>query len=228
MLDLARQYPKAVLEGFDITAAHFPAAGFLPENIKFHVWDVFTHVPAHFVGVFDVVHLRTIYSLVKGNNVGPILENAKKMLKPGGYIQWDETDSSTMRCTLPPGLDSAPATQTLVTFFNVFSASPQSNLLGDWLRNLGTTLKETGMKVLAEDKISPNKLMHRVWCDNFLTVWEHVIPSMPEQSFPLPPGLGLPEQMNREVFMDLWQRAAEECKNGAWINANQVVIVAKS
>lgn len=228
MLDLARRYPNAVLEGFDITSAHFPNEGFLPENIKFHVWDAFADVPESFVGAFDVVHLRALFSLIKDNNVAPVLMNAKKMLKPGGYIQWDEADSSTQRCTLPVGLKSAEATQTLVTFFNVLNQAPQVNLKADWLHNLAATLEKSGLSVLAEDKITPNKSMHRVWCDNYLTVWEHCIVDMPEKPFPLPAGLGLPKEMDRKTFVELWQKAAEECQNGAWINADQIVVVAKA
>lgn len=84
VLDVHREYPNATIDGFDLTSAHFPAAGWMPSNINFHAWDAFTEVPDESVGVFDVVHVRALYSAIINNNVEPVLDNLLKMLKPGG------------------------------------------------------------------------------------------------------------------------------------------------
>lgn len=45
---------------------------------------------------FDILHVRLITVVVKNNDPRPVLANLIKLLKPGGYIQWDEVDS--MNC----------------------------------------------------------------------------------------------------------------------------------
>ena len=65
--------------------------------------------------------------------------------------------------------------------------------------------------------------------DNMLTVWWSVAPRIPEHGFPLPvpPGSGLPSAMDRKTYLELWEESIEECKNGAMISTQQVVIVAR-
>ena len=92
LLELARLFPsdEIQLDGFDITSSNFPAAGWLPLNMRLHVWNAFSEVPNEFVGVFDVVHIRAMYSCIIDNKVDPLLSNLLKMLKPGGVLQIDE------------------------------------------------------------------------------------------------------------------------------------------
>jgi hypothetical protein len=49
--------PSCEFDGFDISAIQFPSAEYLPENVRFHVWDGTKEVPEEFRGVFDVVHV---------------------------------------------------------------------------------------------------------------------------------------------------------------------------
>jgi hypothetical protein len=84
MLDLARQHPTFSIHGFDITSTSFPAKEYRPQKIAYHVWNAFHDVPMPFVGTFDVVHVRTLFSAVKNNKVKPLLSNLLRMLKPGG------------------------------------------------------------------------------------------------------------------------------------------------
>ena len=63
-----------------------------------HSWDVFEDPPARFVGYFDFVHVRLVTVVVKQNDPRPVLANLCKLLKPGGYLQWDEVD--TINCAI--------------------------------------------------------------------------------------------------------------------------------
>ena len=44
---------------------------------------------------YDLVHLRFAASLVRDNNPDTLISNAATMLKPGGWIQWDEFDPTS-------------------------------------------------------------------------------------------------------------------------------------
>ncbi|KAF2830345.1 hypothetical protein CC86DRAFT_452793 [Ophiobolus disseminans] len=107
--DLEKDQKHATLVGLDADSSHFPAAANLPANIKLGILDAFTEdLPAEYVGQYDVVHVRAFSSVVKQGNPGPLIENAYKMLKPGGYLQWDDLDGGSFKA-VAPGSDSEAA-----------------------------------------------------------------------------------------------------------------------
>ncbi|KAJ0375158.1 hypothetical protein COL922a_014199 [Colletotrichum nupharicola] len=54
--------------------------------------DSFGDVPEELVGKYDVVHLRLWCCVVTGGNPSKLIQGAMRLLKPGGYLQWDESD----------------------------------------------------------------------------------------------------------------------------------------
>ena len=230
MIDVAREFPQAsLIQGFDITASNFPAAAQIASSpLNFDIWDAFSPVPDAFVGVFDVVHVRTLYSAIISNSVELVLGNVLKMLKPGGYVQWDEQDASTLQCTVPADSDlAAPSTKAMVEFFGI--TAEMGKLSPKWLHELPKKLEAEECEVLVEEHVAANPLLHRAWCDNMLTVWWSVAPRIPEHGFPLPApaGSGLPSAMDRKTYLELWEESVEECRQGAFISMEQVVIVAR-
>ena len=228
ILEVARSSkPNSIeLDGFDITSSNFPAAGWLPPNIRLHVWDAFTDVPDQYVDVFDVVHIRAMYSSVVDNKVDPLLSNLLKMLKPGGFLQWDESDASTIQCQVPNPEVKADAARTLVTLQQVFSRG-QSRLVPDWIHNLPSTLEGRKCEMVANEEFQPRPELARAWTDNMLLVWRGLIPMIPEASVPLPPGMGSPESISRQSYAELLQKAVEETSKGAAINMIYHVFVAR-
>ncbi|KAL1845906.1 hypothetical protein Plec18170_009507 [Paecilomyces lecythidis] len=95
LLDLARTLPTSIrLDGFDISDTQFPNKKYWAENLNFGILDAFSPVPEHLAGAFDVVHLRYWLGIVKGNNYSPLIKHVSTLLKPGGYIQWEDVDPS--------------------------------------------------------------------------------------------------------------------------------------
>jgi len=80
-------------DAFDINLSQFPAKQLLPSNVSSIVWDMFTEPPEHLIGKYDIVHIRLIYLMID-NDPTPLLQNFHKLLKPGGWLQWDELDLS--------------------------------------------------------------------------------------------------------------------------------------
>jgi hypothetical protein len=58
-----------------------------------HTWSIFDEPPPEFIGYFDVVHVRLITVVVTNDDPTTVLPNLSKLLKPGGFFQWDEVDS---------------------------------------------------------------------------------------------------------------------------------------
>ena len=91
MLGLAREKTAQVrMDGMDINLAQAPPKQWLPPNINLRAWDIFEDVPEDLVGQFDIVHVRLVLLVVKNKNAACVLENLRRLLKPGGYLQWDE------------------------------------------------------------------------------------------------------------------------------------------
>ncbi|KAK0264944.1 hypothetical protein LTR57_000171 [Friedmanniomyces endolithicus] len=225
LLDLARQHPQHEYVGLDITPAHFPAAGNLPPNIRLHVQDAFAELPSEYVGAFDIVSIRTIYSAVIDNNVEPLLSNLLKMLKPGGYLQWAENDASTLTARAPEG--TGMNAMTSVASIQNFFSRHQGKMDPGWLHNLGSTLEQHGCEVLADDVIVPLPELSRAWSDNLLMVWMGLPGRLPEQAIPLPQVPGLPASLSRQSLGDLIMQSTAEASQGAWAAMDQRVVVAR-
>ncbi|KAJ5484096.1 hypothetical protein N7539_005892 [Penicillium diatomitis] len=93
IFDLARKLPSTIrLYGFDISDAQFPIRKLWPKNVTLDTLDSLTEPPASLAGQFDVVHLRMWASNLRGKNTILLINHVKSLLKPGGFIQWEEAD----------------------------------------------------------------------------------------------------------------------------------------
>ena len=89
-IDVAREHPTVQLDCFDINISQAPPKPWLPPNIRLKTWDVYDNVPEQMTGKYDIVHVRLLSLVVQKKGPRLILQNLLRMLKPGGYIQWDE------------------------------------------------------------------------------------------------------------------------------------------
>ncbi|KAF7890663.1 hypothetical protein EAF00_008978 [Botryotinia globosa] len=79
--------------GFDISSAQFPHPNYLPSNVRLEVVDSLqVDPPEELLESFDIVHLRLWLGVVMNGDPSAVLTHALKLLRPGGYIQWDEVD----------------------------------------------------------------------------------------------------------------------------------------
>lgn len=103
LCDLSNEVkPESTLIGFDIEPRHFPAPSYLPSNVKLLQQDVLaTDIDHKLLNTFDIVHIRAFSSIVKNNDTTPVLSLAVKLLKPGGWLQWEEATGHTMQAEVP-------------------------------------------------------------------------------------------------------------------------------
>ncbi|KAF2114305.1 UMTA methyltransferase family protein [Lophiotrema nucula] len=97
LLDVAKAHPDTQLHGFDLDLAQAPHAAWLPPNIQLHKWNLFDNIPAEFESKFDFVHVRLVVLVLTGENTQSFVKKLMQLLKPGGYLQWDELDCVNMR-----------------------------------------------------------------------------------------------------------------------------------
>jgi SAM-dependent methyltransferase len=88
LLEAAKLYPKARLDGFDISDRMFPKS--MPAGVHLHVHNAKDAFPIEFHGAYDLVHVRYILAGMMHDEWVPVLRNLMALLKPGGAIQWCE------------------------------------------------------------------------------------------------------------------------------------------
>lgn len=89
-LEMADSFPNFEVVGLDVSGAMFPPRAMWPQNCKFDEYDLLEHPPTHYEARFDIVHVRLLLSA--GPKVPPEtwIRNLRALLKPGGYLQWEE------------------------------------------------------------------------------------------------------------------------------------------
>ena len=91
LLDVANQVPRtSQLDGVDISFNQCPPREWLPKNVTLRLADVFREPAEELIEKYDVIHIRHFICVVKGDDPSKLLQNLLRMLKPGGWIQWDE------------------------------------------------------------------------------------------------------------------------------------------
>lgn len=80
------------LYGFDITSEQLPGASHTPINVRFAVCDMKKPFPSEHIAQYDLVHVRLVGIAHQENEWAATLENLRALLKPGGWLQWEEAD----------------------------------------------------------------------------------------------------------------------------------------
>ncbi|KAI1371658.1 S-adenosyl-L-methionine-dependent methyltransferase [Hypoxylon crocopeplum] len=95
LVRLHQTYPSAVLDGFDISSTLYPPPESLPPNVTLAIRDVKQPFPEEMHGKYDVVHLRLLVTAMLPEEWEPTVRNVSTLLKPGGFLQWEECDFTT-------------------------------------------------------------------------------------------------------------------------------------
>ncbi|KAL3495139.1 hypothetical protein BJX62DRAFT_233785 [Aspergillus germanicus] len=134
------------IHGFDITDAMFPPADWLPANVSLRTLDILQPIPDELKGQYDVVCIRYFGVLIRNNEPEFVLRNLVDMLKPGGYIQWMESDiynQTVVKSTNSPLHGVTTTLEQHLPSWRKYLDS--SELRYDWLKTLPKICKSMGM-----------------------------------------------------------------------------------
>ncbi|KAF5855631.1 hypothetical protein ETB97_008854 [Aspergillus alliaceus] len=93
LFDLARGLPPTVqLHGYDISDRQYPPKDLWPPNVALGLMDSLTDPPPSLKCQYDVVHLRMWASNLGQRDTTTLIQHIKHLLKPGGYVQWEDAD----------------------------------------------------------------------------------------------------------------------------------------
>ncbi|KAL4924846.1 uncharacterized protein BDV17DRAFT_295080 [Aspergillus undulatus] len=98
--------PHPKYHGFDISPSLFPKQDSPQKSIAdidFTIHDFYKPFPDEHIGKYDLVHARLLVLAVQqGTDLKLAIENILTLLKPGGYIQWEEYDFADQLAASPP------------------------------------------------------------------------------------------------------------------------------
>lgn len=107
LTELAHEWKQHNFTGLDYSSAQFPPKSTWADNVTFGTYDFFTDVPQNYVEKFDIVHVRLIYLILWQSPERRVtaLTNIKRLLKPGAWLQWQESPPPTFTTFSAPNED---------------------------------------------------------------------------------------------------------------------------
>lgn len=90
VIEVARELPAASVLCLNIDLAKAPHESWMPANVSLRVWNILEEIPDDLLGNFDFIHVRLAVLVIRNSDPQPLLQRIMKLLKPGGYLQWDE------------------------------------------------------------------------------------------------------------------------------------------
>ncbi|TGJ75779.1 hypothetical protein E0Z10_g10958 [Xylaria hypoxylon] len=213
---LAKHAVSAQLDGFDIHPVNFPHAAFLPASVSLKQLDILAKpLPAELLGTYDVVHIRAFASVIPDGDLTPVLSVASELLKPGGYLQWEECRGDRFVAESPSPQISKVACDTIV---HMLKASLQAKgISNEWVDVLDTHLGKFGFQDFQLHVQEKRKQDFKGWTENYLMVWEELAPLFPPKTqAPNAP-------MSREAWTDLFAKGVKETEEGVVVH--QVTVV---
>lgn len=153
--------PTAKLDALDVDLSCAPHPKWLPSNMSLRQWDMLSDVPEDLVGTYDFVHVRLILLVIKDSNPTKLINNLFKLLKPGGYLQWDELDVDNKKIVK---VNDAVRADGINAMFRV-DLPKGAKGSDDWQTHLPATLKSHGFAEATRYDYEPSPTTARYWHD---------------------------------------------------------------
>ena len=164
-LDVAAEHPTAQLHGYDVDTTQAPAPEWLPANLRISMWDLFQDPPLEALGTYDLVHVRLLVLLLSGLDPIPVIRRLASLLKPGGWLQWEDIDCTRMQVKrVSPGMQ-APSLDAIIDMSRAGGRH-------DWVVRLPEMLAAEGLVDAALDKHGDPDELGRALNDHLMMVEE--------------------------------------------------------
>ncbi|KAK2750319.1 hypothetical protein FQN57_003799 [Myotisia sp. PD_48] len=213
LLDLARELPpSARLDGFDISLANAPSRQWCPSNVTLRQWNIFDEVPEELIGKYDIVHLRLLILVVENSDPRPIIRKAFKMLKPGGYIQWDDLNYPDTHVRTAGSFSSMQTTA-----FDSLREFVYSNGRHDWVLQLPQILMSEGFENARQFHFSDRDDLAKANGDQHLLTMEEFATSL----------AGSGNHEDSDKIFQLIEDVYQESQAGVALSMPRVVCVAR-
>lgn len=208
LASLAREMPaSARLDGFDISDQQFPCENMYGDNVSLSTLDIFKPLPRHLLAKYDVVHIRYFMGIAVNDSVQIAMDNLNAMLKPGGYLQWDEEDSLSK---MPVFASKTDAAQAQLRWYIRNRLWPNT----EWINNIPAHFQQSGLHVIHHSSHPPLPLYRKPWTEDFLLAYAEVANS-------------LENEHERLWFQDMHARTAKDAADGWNLDWELIICVGR-
>jgi len=175
LIHLAEHLPStAELVGYDVSNKQFATKENRPANVDLRVQSILDEFPNLEFGTYDLVHLRYLVIAISGlGGWKRTLDNAISLLKPGGYIQWLDTDVPNFRIYQSKPGQSREGCLAILEGVREYCAT-KSRGYGVGGKRLRQLCEEAGMEDIQEDVFTLDRTLEtrdyfskrlaRAWC----------------------------------------------------------------
>ncbi|KAL8779280.1 MAG: hypothetical protein Q9213_007012 [Squamulea squamosa] len=144
---MAKKIPEVPIDGFAIDTSKTPPPQWLPRNVTIRRVESYVVNPVTDPQpAYDVIRISNLAAFIDNNDPGSVIKNAMAMLKPGGYIQWDELDTAHYGIVKPDPTTEAPHLHALV---NCVHDHDHGRGPRGWINSLPDILARYGLQVQA-------------------------------------------------------------------------------
>ncbi|KJX95394.1 UMTA methyltransferase family protein [Zymoseptoria brevis] len=166
-LSLSQNLPPGCrIEASDISLAQAPPQPWWPTNVAFRTLDVFEDtLPDELVGRYDVIHIRLFVFVIASGNPIPLLKNLMTLLKPGGWLQWQEYDNNEVRTLVAQPGQEAIALQAVLDDFKALQSQVTTN--ANWVSDFHEKVEtaDVGAELVVHERSWTAKEALMIWQD---------------------------------------------------------------
>ncbi|KJR82410.1 uncharacterized protein SPSK_03468 [Sporothrix schenckii 1099-18] len=121
LVDLASSLPPtARLDGYDFNTSKFRPAASRPPNVQLLEANAAEPFAAELQEQYDLVHVRLLVLGLKSSDWQPLAANLRTLLRPGGYLVWEEIDVEHF-AGFPEDSELADAMRQMLRFYKARS-----------------------------------------------------------------------------------------------------------
>ena len=170
-----------------------------------------TEPPRDLLETYDMVHVRLFLAVIDNNDPTQILDHCFKLLKPGGYLQWDEYDLQASEIV---SVNERVPRDTL----QAMCEAAKKVKPVEWVPSLPGAFQKRGLEIVTVHRIQEPRPQFRLWQELHLVLAEEfAIGTLDTKG---PPGCG--DKLRHQI-----QAAYEELQQGSCILRTLQVVVGK-
>ncbi|KAH2951187.1 hypothetical protein KXV49_002629 [Aspergillus fumigatus] len=135
-----------------------------------------TPPPGEYREKFDVVHARLLVQVVNqaGSDPVPVIRNMMKLLKPGGYLQWEEPNDDASKRPIVKA-DPANSSENAEKLLQRLDARFRAATPASWSVALAETFKEQGLQNVVREEFSTDTYLLLLDQTNYLGLFGELI-----------------------------------------------------
>lgn len=210
--------PQWSFTGLDVSSAMFPPAHEMPDNVRLDGnCDVFGQFAPDMYQKFDMVHVRAFGAIVKFGNPEPLTKNLIKLLKPGGFIQWDDIDLTSF--AVHGQNPSTPIADSAFFWEKWHGMNKNMDLAYSWVPHIAQTVAKTGFEIIEDLRLPDLPALHTAWTENLFLALESVGRTLPARDASL---MGTEEE-----YWERYRKMAVEIEKGAHLRGNAFCVVGR-